>query len=203
MATLEETSLNMTEDSDQASRLILVSGLPASGKTSLAEEIGNALSLPVINKDAIKELLFDTVGWSTRDWSKKLGSASMALLWFIAERHAQARSAIVLESNFVKSFADQALSGFREKFPLRVIEVHCAADREVLVERYRKRAEDGERHPGHMEWDEDDMETDLIPRIRNAEDLTLDQADVTIEVDTTDFGKLDIPAVIEQIRAGM
>lgn len=193
----------MTEDADQTPLLILVSGLPASGKTSLAEEIGKALALPVMNKDAIKELLFDTLGWSNRDWSKKLGAASMELLWFIAERHVRARSPLVLESNFVKSFADQALAGLRAHSPLRVIEVHCVADREVLAERYRKRAEDGERHPGHMEWDEDDMEDDLIPRIRNAEDLALDQADVLIEIDTTDFEMVDIPAIIEQIRAGM
>lgn len=193
----------MAEDSDQTSCLILVSGLPASGKTSLAEEIGKALALPVINKDAIKELLFDTLGWSSRDWSKKLGGASMEVLWFIAERHTRAHSSIVLESNFVKEFADSQIAKLRAEWPVRVIEVHCTADREVLVERYRKRAEDGERHPGHMEWDEGDMEKDLIPQIRGAKDLTLGQTDALIEVDTTDFEALDIPSVVEQVRSAM
>jgi predicted kinase len=193
----------MAEASETPSLLILVSGLPASGKTSLAEEIGKALALPIFNKDAIKELLFDTLGWSSRDWSKKLGAASTELLWFITKRHLQAGASIVLESNFVKEFADPQIAKLRGEWPVRVIEVHCVAAREVLVERYRKRAEDGERHPGHMEWDEDDMEKDLIPQIRSAKDLTLDQAHALIEVDTGDFDAVDTPSVIAQVRAAL
>jgi predicted kinase len=193
----------MAEASETRSLLILVSGLPASGKTSLAEEIGKALALPIFNKDAIKELLFDTLGWSSRDWSKKLGAASMEVLWFIAERQARAGASIVLESNFVKAFADPQIAKLRTELPVRVIEVHCVADREVLVERYRKRAEDGDRHPGHMEWDADDMEADLIPQIRSAKDLTLDQADALIEIDTADFDAVDLPAIVAQVRAAI
>ncbi|MGH2549954.1 MAG: AAA family ATPase [Thermomicrobiales bacterium] len=190
-----------TEKKRRRSRLILVSGLPATGKSTLADTIGDALSLPVITKDTIKELLFDTIGWSDRAWSMKLGGASMELLWFIAAQHVRVGSSVVLESNFSKSFTDPQLAKFRAQWPIKVIEVHCVADREVILERYRARAAEGERHPGHMEWNAEQMETDLLPRIRDAQDQTLDGADMFIEIDTTDFSTLDIPAEIEKIRA--
>lgn len=192
-----------TEKKHRRSRLILVSGLPASGKSSLADTIGEALSLPVITKDGIKEQLFDSIGWSDREWSKKLGGASMELVWYIAAQHLRAGASIVLESNFSKSFTDPQLARFRADWRIRVIEVHCVADRDVLIERYRARAAEGERHPGHMEWDAEQMEADLLPRIANATDETLDQADVVIEVDTNDFEQIDVAALIEKVRAAL
>ena len=40
-----------------AKSLILINGLPGSGKTTLSRELGKALSLPVISKDHLKEAL--------------------------------------------------------------------------------------------------------------------------------------------------
>lgn len=47
-------------------QVILVNGLPATGKTTLARRIATDLRLPLLAKDAIKETLFDTLGWSDR-----------------------------------------------------------------------------------------------------------------------------------------
>lgn len=40
---------------------ILVTGMPAAGKSTMAEVLSERLKLPVISKDTIKELLFDNV----------------------------------------------------------------------------------------------------------------------------------------------
>lgn len=45
---------------------ILVTGIPAAGKSVMAEALAERLKLPVIAKDAVKELLFDSVGFSSR-----------------------------------------------------------------------------------------------------------------------------------------
>lgn len=42
---------------------ILVAGMPASGKSTVAEKIAEALEIPMLSKDAIKEVLFDDLGF--------------------------------------------------------------------------------------------------------------------------------------------
>ena len=45
--------------------LVVVSGLPASGKTTVGRVLSEGLSLPLIDKDAILEALFDSLGATT------------------------------------------------------------------------------------------------------------------------------------------
>jgi len=52
--------------------LIIISGPPGTGKTTLGKRMANELHLPFVNKDSIKELLFDHLGWHDRAWSRKL-----------------------------------------------------------------------------------------------------------------------------------
>ncbi len=58
---------------------ILVTGIPASGKSTMAEYLSEALHIPVISKDKIKEILFDTVGFHSRteksqSWNRCYGN---------------------------------------------------------------------------------------------------------------------------------
>ena len=61
---------------DPVPRLLIVNGLPGSGKTTLSRELAPRLGLPLISKDDIKELLFDQLGWSDREQSKRFGGAA-------------------------------------------------------------------------------------------------------------------------------
>ncbi len=63
---------------------ILVTGIPAAGKSTMAEVIAEELKLPVISKDTIKELLFDNVGFQSREEKVKLGIASMEIMYYAA-----------------------------------------------------------------------------------------------------------------------
>jgi len=46
--------------------------LPASGKTTLARRLGPALSLPVIDKDAILDQFFEREGAGDASWRRSL-----------------------------------------------------------------------------------------------------------------------------------
>ena len=44
--------------------IIIIAGMPASGKSTAAARVSQALGYPVLEKDAIKEELFDTIGFT-------------------------------------------------------------------------------------------------------------------------------------------
>ena len=96
--------------------LIIVSGPPGAGKTTLAKRIAEELGLPLLARDDIKELLFDTLGWSDRQWSRKLGLASGRVLYHLLEELLKANQSLVVESNFRKEFASEELGALQRKY---------------------------------------------------------------------------------------
>ena len=69
----------------KAPELIVVSGLPASGKTTVGRLVSQRLSLPLIDKDAILEAMFDSLGCRDRDERSRLSRASDEVLFTLAE----------------------------------------------------------------------------------------------------------------------
>lgn len=144
--------------------LVIVSGPPASGKTTLAKRLAAELRLPLVTKDAIKERLFDTLGRSDREWSKRLGVASSELLLDLVETQLRAGKPLVVESAFWPEFAVPRFREILHPYPANVVEIHCTAPDEVLLERFRTRDRGGVRHPGHVDSREaafDSFETAL------------------------------------------
>ena len=72
--------------------VVMISGAPATGKTHLARLLADSLPVVVLEKDAIKETLFDTLGQDDREWSRMLGTAAFALLRDLVESHLKAAS---------------------------------------------------------------------------------------------------------------
>ena len=79
---------------------ILVTGIPAARKSTMAKVMSEKLKLPVISKDTIKELLFDNVGFQSRAEKVKLGIASMEIMYYVAGQLMKAGQAFILENNF-------------------------------------------------------------------------------------------------------
>lgn len=63
--------------------LILVTGLPGTGKSTLARRLSRHFSVPLIYKDAIKEPLFDVLGAPNREGPRQLSNASFAVMFSI------------------------------------------------------------------------------------------------------------------------
>lgn len=126
---------------------MVVSGPPASGKTTLAVPLARALTLPLVAKDTVKEALMDVLGAADMDRSRKLGQATFAVILALARSHLETGAGLVLEANFARGASEAQLR------PLvagsRAVVVHCWAPAELLVARYRDRA--GHRHPGHQD----------------------------------------------------
>ena len=59
---------------------ILVTGIPASGKSTMAKYLSKELGIPMFSKDEIKERLFDTLGFQSREEKVRLGVAAMEIM---------------------------------------------------------------------------------------------------------------------------
>lgn len=131
--------------------LVVVSGHPGSGKSTLAGALGDCLSLPVFTKDTVKEILFDVLGTGDRTWSQRLGAAALAVLTNEAAAVLGAGGSVVVEANFDPVRATPELLAVLDRTGAAAASVVVHAPPEVLVQRYRERADTGERHPGHLD----------------------------------------------------
>jgi hypothetical protein len=175
---------------------LIVSGPPCTGKTALAHRLAATFALPLMAKDTIKESLFESLGVSDRAWSKRLGGASMELLYvYVGSQLAAGRSCVV-EGNFIAAYGTPAFRRLQERYPFLPIQVNLVADPAVLAARFRQRSLSDERHPGHQDHAPRDPRLDA-PLPGRFEPL--DIGGHVIELDTSDFARLDYAGLCDQI----
>ena len=56
--------------------------------------------MPLLTKDALKETLFDSLGWRDREWFRKLGSATIEMLHRLMAEHLRVGTPVIVEANF-------------------------------------------------------------------------------------------------------
>lgn len=168
--------------------LVVVTGMPSSGKTTIAESLAERLRLPLVAKDELKESLFESFGTGDVAWSARLGDAAYDLIFDLAATMLSDGVSLIVEGNF---FVGQA-TRFTSLPHHRLVQIHCAAPLAVLLERYAAR----KRHPGHH----DDEKIDELPaRYASDEHAPLNVAGEIVRLDTA--GPVDIDALTERLRA--
>jgi len=134
-------------------KLIIFSGLPGTGKSTLAEAVGRHLGIPVFAKDWLEATLIRSGLKPTTD-DRALGFAGYELLTILAQRQLMLGQAVILDSvaaslnirNVWRQLSDQYGAD------RRVIE--CICSDESL---HRARLKDRQRNiPGwhELEWSE-------------------------------------------------
>ena len=118
--------------------LVLVTGPPAAGKTTLAHVLGRELSLPVVSKDEIKAGLVRSGGGSGAEIGSPVGQQAWALFLETMERFVAAGVSLVAEQAFERPRSTATLGPFVARASTRI--VHLSTPSAVCEQRFRARA---------------------------------------------------------------
>lgn len=136
---------------------MLVTGVPGSGKSTLARRLGPALGLPVLSLDALKEVLFSTLGVGDRDWSLQIRTAALGIIWSVLPDFPDGA---VIDIWIDPTRDPEAVrTGLAQTEVGEVREILCDVPGDVAAQRYAAR----DRHPGHLPAD-----AATLTRIREA-----------------------------------
>lgn len=189
----------MTDAERAGPALVVVSGYPATGKTSLAVHLSTELWFPLVSKDMVKERLFDTLGAGDVEWSHLLGSASMAVLFAQAGAVLGSGNGVIAEANFDAELGGADLRALLSEHEVPVCQVVLQSEPEALVQRARERSESGERHPGH----DDQWLIAELEKMVATPYVAAELPGASFEVDVTDLETLDLDGVTEQVRSAI
>jgi predicted kinase len=126
--------------SGMVDRLVLVNGLPASGKTTLSSQLATHLSVPWVSKDSIKELLADAFPTAS-----SLGRIAMEAAWSLV---AETPGTVILESWWFKPRdLDLVKAALERCCVAMVVEIWCEVPASLARQRYVAR----NRHAVHQD----------------------------------------------------
>jgi hypothetical protein len=172
------------------SRFILVTGLPASGKSTLGRAVAAALGLPLLDKDEILEALFESRGVGDSEWRRKLSR--------FADEELRTK-AFQLEGAVLTSWWRHPRSHVESGTPVdwlaslpgNLIELHCVCSPRIAAERFLARR----RHEGHL-----DLYKSFSEILASFEEQSLlGPLRLGRLVEACTEGQLDISAIVREI----
>lgn len=121
----------------------------ATGKSTFSEILSKRYHICSFNKDCIKEVLGDTIGFKNREENLKLSFATIQLMNFIFLEFAKHNLDLILESNF-HQYEIEALKNLAEENEYSLLILRFEANVETLYKRYLNRMHHENRHPVHL-----------------------------------------------------
>ena len=178
--------------------MIIVTGRPAAGKSTLAKWLSRELGLSLVSKDSIREELFDRLGWKDRAWAQELGKASVAMMFYFARAALEVGHSIIMDNTFDPVVSVPRFQALKDQYTAQSIQIICDARNEILFERFKSRSTSGGRHPGHGDEAVLDRLHEFL--ISNYSPV-LDIGGSVIQVDMNDFSKVDYGVILKQVRS--
>ncbi|MBR2353887.1 MAG: ATP-binding protein [Clostridia bacterium] len=195
---------------EQAMAMIVLTGMPATGKSTISAALAKAFGYPVVEKDAIKEQLFDTLGFTCYAEKRALDHAANAVVIHVVERILKTGGSVIVDNNFDTESGKKFAALLEEYAPASAC-VFFYGDAEVLRARYNARDNAHARHLGHLLQEhypphpEDSLYHEMTREefhekfMKRGMDSFVCPGE-RLEIDTTDFSKVDPAAIVAWVK---
>lgn len=177
--------------------MIIVTGAPATGKTTLSRNLAERFKFPVINKDETKELIFNNLEIKGKDWKVKIDITSLQLTLLLTEKLAQTGKIFIIEGNFENKYSRESFLDIKSRYNYKMLQLFCHTQEETLYERYIRRDNSGERHPVHTRLTGGFEEYKKM----NDKNFKLDiGGSINIDIDTTKFENVNLHEIYDEVE---
>lgn len=156
----------MTSTDSDGKTVILVNGVPASGKSTVARALAHHFDLPYLSLDGIKEPFMARLDNINRELNRQLGYAAYQAIWSMVAQ-APLRCIYVIDAWFGFQSREQLRQYLREAGVTQVLEVWNQISGELAAERYAART--GQRPKGHPG-------AEYLPELRELADRAMPMA---------------------------
>ncbi len=130
-------------------KAIIILGDLACGKSTFSNILSKRYKCLCLNKDTIKEILADEIGFKNREENLKLSKLTYKLMVYTFKMNAISGNNIILEANFHEDELDE-LYEIISSFNYEVLTLNLTADVDILYKRFLNRAHNENRHPVHI-----------------------------------------------------
>jgi len=182
----------------RTSSIIIITGLPGTGKTTLGRTLSDKYKFVFVSKDALKERMFDALGWSDKAWSLKVSAAAHRITDDIIAQELKAGHSIIVESNFKLGIDSERFRNIQAQYGCQLVQILCWADGETVYQRFAGRIGTEARHQGHVEA----LPLETIHQeflALKGKDKPLDIPGTTIELDTSDIDAIEYQKIYDAI----
>lgn len=192
--------------------IVLLAGYPATGKSYLCNKILERIpDFLVVSQDEMKEKLFDEYGFNNMEEKVAIEYKSWDMYYETMEKCLKNGESIISDYPFSDKQKGK-ISALAAQYEYQVVTFRLIGDLEVLYERSRARDLDPKRHLSHLvscyhkgDILEDRSKADCLvtydifmDRCKNRGYGTF-QLGHLIELDVTEYSKIDYPAIIQEL----
>ena len=128
-------------------KVVLITGDLAAGKSTLADNLSKTLNFTCIKKDCVKEIICDSVGFSTREENKRISVAAVNSMIHFLEQTLKVGGEIILEANFRLQEINR-IQDIVKQYSGSLFIIYLTGEPKVLYERFLVRVPN--RHRAHL-----------------------------------------------------
>lgn len=129
--------------------LILVSGAPGTGKTTLAQYLSRALSLPLLSRDTIREIMIDAFNILSWEQSKSISVPAYRIYYGVIAQLLEVGVSLIADCNFHRGVSENDLRPLTAQ--ARAVLIHCKTTHEISTQRFTERSRQPDRRYASMD----------------------------------------------------